>query len=247
MDTKLIKQYGEEILCYRLRNARQKKRMQYEDFDKQLIQLHKRRQILWEKKRNLGWEPLIPPVQKGWKRLFVLRDDVSRSKQADFFEEILKKINTHDWSYRKDFLVKRRRFGRKIYVIKGQRLLEPDEYHFKKLNFTEKEQQFFYPVLRASRVSKQLVKHFVFIEPWRFVLRVKPNIIDKIRVKDADLESEIARLRNFLERNDLENRLDKITRGNTYKWWKWGSLEKYDEKNIYKNKSLEQLIDITSE
>ncbi len=39
MDTKLIQQYGEDILCYRLRTARQKKRMRYEDFDKQLIQL----------------------------------------------------------------------------------------------------------------------------------------------------------------------------------------------------------------
>ena len=38
MDTKFIQQYGEDILCYRLRTARQKKRMQYEDFDKQLIQ-----------------------------------------------------------------------------------------------------------------------------------------------------------------------------------------------------------------
>ena len=92
MDSKLIQQYGEEILCYRLRTARQKKRMQYDDFDKQLIQMHKEKNILYEQERNLGWEPLVPPVQKGWKRFFVLRDDVERSKNAEFFKAILKKI-----------------------------------------------------------------------------------------------------------------------------------------------------------
>lgn len=75
--------------------CRQKKRMQYEDFDKQLISLDKKRDDLQELKRNLGWEPLIPPVQKGWKRFFVLRDDVERSKHAEFFQNILKKINTY--------------------------------------------------------------------------------------------------------------------------------------------------------
>ena len=47
MDTKIIKQYGDDILCYDLRTARQKKRMQYKDFDKQLIQLHKKENALY--------------------------------------------------------------------------------------------------------------------------------------------------------------------------------------------------------
>jgi hypothetical protein len=47
MDTKLIKQFGTDILCYRIRTARQKKRMQYEDFDKQLIALNKEQEPLY--------------------------------------------------------------------------------------------------------------------------------------------------------------------------------------------------------
>src|SRR5688572_3974164 len=88
MDRKLIQQYGTEILSYRLRTVRQRKRMQYEDFDKQLIKLYKEDKALGIKANNLGWEPLTPPVQKGWKRFFVLRDDVARSKHAEFFENI---------------------------------------------------------------------------------------------------------------------------------------------------------------
>ena len=84
MDTKIIKQYGEDMLCYDLRNARQKKRKRYADFDKQLIQLHKKEKALYVQKRNLGWQPLHPPVQKGWVRYFVVRDDVAKSKYGEF-------------------------------------------------------------------------------------------------------------------------------------------------------------------
>ena len=247
MDTKFIQQYREDILCYRLRTARQKKRMQYEDFDKHLIQLHKTQLMLWKKKRNLGWEPLIPPVQKGWKRFFVLRDDVARSKNKDFFQGILDKINTNDWSHRKDFLIKQRRFGKKKYVVKRQRLLEHDEYHFRKLNFTEKETNFFDVVEKTPHGSKQSIKYYAFRDPWRFVLRVRPNMIDKIRVKDAELESQIVQLKNYVERNDFEKRLDKIIRGNVYKWWKREELVRFREKNLFQNKPLERLLDSLKE
>ncbi len=248
MDTKLIKTFGEDILQYRLRTARQKKRMQYEDFDKQLIQLDKKWTTLWVKKFNLGWEPLLPPVQKGWKRSFVLREDVARSKSAIFYQAILDKINTNDWSYRKDFLIKRRRFGRKIYVVKGQRLLEPREYDFIRLNFTESEQQLFYPEYRLEKWSKTPVKYYVFIEPWRFVLKVKPNMIEKTRIKDTILESDISKLSDYIERNDLKKRINKIKRGyHQYGWHRPYRGEKYNELDPHKNKSLIQLLDMIKE
>jgi len=139
MDTKLIQQYGEDILCYRLRSARQKKHMQYEDFDKFLIQLDKKETALYRQIRSLGWELLLPPVQKGWVRCFVLREDLAKQQHAAFFESILKKINTYQYDWRKDFKRKKRKLGRKSYVAKQQLLLTPDEWHFKRMNFSEAE------------------------------------------------------------------------------------------------------------
>ncbi|PVD52548.1 hypothetical protein DC498_08475 [Terrimonas sp.] len=245
MDTKLIQQYGEDILCYRLRTARQKKRMRFEDFDKQLIQLDIKRRALWVKRNNLGCEPLIPPIQKGWKRFFVLREDVAGSKHAEFFQCILDKINTKDWSAKRDFKVRRRKLGRKIYVVKPQKLLAPDEHHFRRLGFTEAERQLFYPELRYEKWCNHPVKRYVFAEPWRFVLRVQPNMIDKVRIKDAELESEIDKIDNYIERRDLEKRMGKILRGwHKYGWWDWKNMERYDEVNPYKNKSLKQMLDM---
>lgn len=242
MDTKLIKQYGEDILCYRLRTARQKKRMQYKDFDKHLIQLHKEERALFRQRRDLGWEPLLPPVQKGWKRFFVLREDVARSNQAGFFDNILKKINTYEWSYRKDFKVKRKKSGRKHYVVRDQKLLQSWEGHFGKLGFDDKEKQMFHEEFRYTKQRNEPVKIFVFNEPWRFVLRVRPNMITKARVKDAVLESKIQEIDNYMEKNDHRKRQIKLLQGGNR--WRYGKDEQ-NEKQIdpLKNRSIQNILD----
>ena len=200
MDRKLINEYGTDILCYRLRTARQKTRMQYEDFDKRLTQLNKEQKELIQVQRDLGWEPLVPPFQRGWRRSFVLREDVARSKDAEFFENILKRINTEQWSYRRNFFVKKRKWGRKFYVTKHQKLQQFYDWQFEKLHFNEKERQYFDLVYVYHRRDSPTPK-YVFKEPWRFVLRVRPNIVDKVRVKDVELEARIQEIDDYIEWN----------------------------------------------
>jgi hypothetical protein len=240
MDTKLIQQYGEDIRCYRLRTARQKKRMQYKDFDKQLIQLHKKENALYLQHRNLGWEPLLPPVQKGWIRHFVVRDDVAKSKYGEFFEAILKKINTFDYDWKKDFKRKRKRRGKKIYVVKPQYLLRPYPFQFQKMEFTEIEKQFFREVWEMDS-KRRVFKRYEFAEPWRFVLKIRPNMIDKVRVKDALLESKIKVLDNYVERNDLRKKMCRLIHGH-YKYRDYEKDEKFDEVSEFKSKSLTQIL-----
>lgn len=242
MDTKIIEQYGEDILCYKLRTARQKKRMQYKDFDKQLIQLDKKLNALYLQKRNLGWQELTPPVQKGWVRHFVVREDVVRSKYGDFFEGILKKINTYKYSWKKDFTKKKRKLGKKIYEVRTQELLRPREYEFNKMKFTDVEKQFFTEVWELGW-NKQPIKRYVFIEPWRFVLKVKPYMIDKVRINDATLESELKQIDNYLERNDYKKRLCKVMH-RSYRYNEWKPKVKYNEAYEYKNKPLNEITDL---
>lgn len=241
MDTKLINQWGSDILSYRLRTARNKKRAQYEDFHKQLIQLGKERRALWVQQQNLGWEPLVPPVQKGWKRVFVLRDDVARSKQAEFYAAILAKINTTQWSHRKDFMKKKRAFGRKKYVERQQLLLRPCEHHFRKLDFTEQEKQQFHEEWTYEKGRGPFIKRYVFNEPWRFVLKVQPNIIDKVRKTDLELEARLHELRSYLDRNALDNVLGRLLDNND-SWWK--KLDPKPKEIYYlKDKPLLRILD----
>ncbi len=243
MDKKIIQQYGEEILCYKLRTKRQKQRMQYEDFDKYLIALQRESEMLFRKKSSLGWEPLNPPIQRGWKRTFVLRDDVAASQYAVFYQRILDRINTSDWSYRKDFLVKKKKRGKKIHVLKTQYLLQPREYQFKKMNFSEEEQRQFYEEFRYDKWKRGLVKCYVFSEPWRFVLRTKPNIIDKTSVKDYVLETRLNEIGSFLEKNNLYPRQCKAL-SRSYGHRKWRGYPRYTQVDVLKNKSLSVILDI---
>ncbi|MBP9213757.1 MAG: hypothetical protein KBF36_04325 [Chitinophagaceae bacterium] len=236
MDNKLIKQYGTEILSYRLRTARQKTRLQYEDFDKQLIQLNKERNQLHQQKRNLGWQPLTPPIQRGFKRTFVLRDDVARSRNTSFYAGILQKINTVEYSSRKDFKVKKRKYGRKVYVDRIQNLQRLCAREFYKRNFSDAEKQCFYELWEMNK-NKQIVKYFLFVEPWRFVLKVMPNLIDKTRIKDNVLEARIAEIDDYLERNNYDKRLYKVLDGSYgYKEWKQDVKHQYEHFYQYKNK-----------
>ena len=184
MDTKLIQQYGESINSYRMRTARQKIRMQYEDFDKCLIQLDRYESKLYQQKKDLGWQLLDKPYQKGWVRFFILRQDIVTGRYASFFEGILKKINTNQYSWRKDFKRRKRRGGKKNYSDRAQNLLKPNAWEFNKMEFTAAEKDFFNEVWEINS-WKQLEKKYVFRDPGIFVLKVTPFMIDKVKMNDA--------------------------------------------------------------
>ena len=209
-------EYNYWVQRTRLRSARHKKRMQYEDDDKALIQKHKEEKAVWFEMRNLGWTELKPPVQRGFIRFFILRSDVARTKEAPFFLKILEKINTSQWSSRKDFKKKRRRFGKKVYMVREQRLADASETDFAN-KFSEKEKLCFYEVLVHYGKSKIPVKVYRLTETWRFVLRVRPNMITKVRVKDLDLEKRKSELNRFFN-HERRLRLTKLLYGDTYKW-----------------------------
>jgi len=242
MDNKIIQEFGTDILCYRLRTARQKTRLQYKDFDKRLIQIAKEQSELWQIRYNLGWEPLVPPIQKGWKRSFILREDVAATTDAEFFKRILEKINTYHWSPQKNFRVKKRRFGRKYYVVKPQQLKEFYEGDFERQKFGDRERQCFDKVYIYHKKHLPPMIKYVFRESWRFVLQVRPNIIDKVRIRDHELESRIRRIRDYIERNGYNGRLDKIVYGRSLSRCDRGGIM-FDEQDPLKNKPLTRILD----
>ena len=234
-----------DILSFRLQTARRKVRMQHEDFEKGLLSLHRERQKLRKQQRELGWIELKPPIMRGWKRYFVLREDVARSKQASFFEGILQKINKIEYSSRKDFKVKKRKGGKKIYILRDQQLLQPDECHFRKMKFNDIEAQFFEIRYVKEKWMKQPKKIFVFVEPWRFVLRVRPNIITKTRARDEEIEKRLQKIEAFFERSFLLPKLHRMVYG--YYKWSWNEGEKGWEKNPLKNKPVVRILDEIAE
>jgi hypothetical protein len=230
-------------LSYRLKSARQKKRARKGDLDKQLIQLDKLRTKLRHDKERLPWVPLAEPYQKGWKRFFVLREDIRRSKDADFYQTLLDKINTVHYSRDKAFRIRKRRMRRYIYTVETQAVREIQvwEWNGPKLKLTERERMHFFRYERWCPSGKYWKASYVFTEPWRFVLRIRPHMITEQRMINANLEAELQRLKNYIERNSLSGKIYKLTRSKRGPW-NWHEGAKPQDKHPFINKPLRIIL-----
>jgi hypothetical protein len=229
------------LFSCRLKSARRRKRLQKKDKEKRLIQLHKEERKLNKQIWNLGYEPLIPPVQRGWKRTFVLREDVKRGEKSGFFLELLKKINTVQYSDRKDFTKKGRVLGRKIRNPREQRLRHLHLYELPKAKLTEEEALFFKESFVFHR-NKVLEKVLEFTEPWRFVLKVMPNMITEVKIKDGVLEQKREEINNYLQRNNLYPKLFRLIDGHYQCNGRDKNNEKPKYKNLFKNKPFHIIL-----
>ncbi|MFN4145713.1 MAG: hypothetical protein ACK4GN_07820 [Runella sp.] len=183
-----------------LRTARSRKRAAIENQDKKLIRIFKEFTELNSRKRNLPMIDLIPPVQKGYKRYFVVREDVRCSKQGVFYEKLLEKINTTMYSDIKNFKKKKRYLGRYVYEVREQKLKRLSPYLFEKMKFNEQEKACFTLKIHFKVINKKVIEEafYEMNEPWRYVLRVRPNIITKVKIFDSELEKRLDRLRKIL-------------------------------------------------
>lgn len=233
-----------DLLQYKLKTARQKKRLQKKDFDKQLIQINRKRHTLFRQKQALPMVPLEEPYQKGWKRFFVLRDDVSRSDQAGFYQGILDKINTVQYSGDKSFKLKGKRKRKKIQKDRRQLLKEFDEWQWHNRNqaLDKAEKAHFHQYERWSKDGKTKSVVYRFNEPWRYVLRVKPNMITEVKMLDQALEQEIQLLRNHVTTHQLDYRIDRLKGRKNY-WNGYYEGIKPGYKDPFKNKAWHLIKD----
>lgn len=222
----------------RIRAARRRKRAAIEDRDKQLLRLDREHTLLDKEYRKRAWVPLEIPYQRGWERLFVLREDVKRDRRAAFYQNILDKINTRQWSHRKDFKHKKRSHGKKVYVVREQDLDSVSEYIFNSRKFTDQERTCFYSEVIQSGTLPFTV--YRFAEPWRFVLRVRPNMVTHVRMLNTEIEKRQAYLQNYFERRCLWPKLHKLRHG-CNRWWGSRSHRVYE--NPFLNKPLHVIVD----
>jgi hypothetical protein len=212
----------------RFKTKRVTTRLRKKDKEKYLIQLSKKRDRLWVEKRALPIIPLEHPYQKGWVRSFVLRDDIARSNEADFYQGILNKINTETFSSNKNFKKSKRRYGKKVLETKPQYLKDISIYEWQhpKIPFSDKERARFYK--RELPNWKETVIVYSFDQAWRFVLKIKPNIITHTQQIDCELESNIKELDNHIKKNGLNHKINRLTHCRKQAWKSCrGEKEKY--------------------
>jgi hypothetical protein len=212
------------------------------DRDKQLIALDLLEEKLLQQRRALPMIPLDEPYQRGWKRSFVLREDVARSRLGDFYRDLMKKINTVEYSANKNFTRKKRRRRKMVYEVRPQSLREfyLCEWNHPRCKLTDEEKVHFQLQESLSKDNKTILQKFVFNEPWRFVLQVKPNMIIEVQMIDEMLEQAIQQLRNRIESHNLRPAMIRLMYGANYDGWR--GMEDPRQQNPLKNKSLHKIL-----
>jgi hypothetical protein len=207
-----------------IKTARRKRRLVKTDRDKQLIQLDKRRDELWEQKGLLPMVALEHPYQRGWKRFFVLRYDVKHSPRKDFYEALLPKINTVEYHLDRSF---------KRNQVKAQMLRELSQHSWdtNRINLTEEEKVCFTRIETFDVKTYRTEIKYVFAEPWRYVLKVAPHIVTHTKLMDADIERELSYIDDHIDNNHLWPRINLLTRGQSYRW-----KDEFNERAKYINK-----------
>jgi len=211
---------NDNLLFSRLRSLRNRKRIIKKDVEKQIRKKYKRSKELWKIKRDIPWIPLEQSYQRGFVRFFVITEEVKLTKDAEFFQGILKKINTFMYSEIRHFLKKKRKFGRRIYVEREQKLksLSSYEWNNPKNQLTERERRYFFKRSEYCPFRKTNYDHYDFIEPWRFTLRIKPNMITHYKPVNAELEKEYAEVESYLKQHKIQGIIQKKIYGKSNSW-----------------------------
>ena len=226
------------MFCDDMPSARQKKRKVRKGSDKYLLAMDRKLDMVMKQRRDLGYEDLAVPYQKGWKRSFALRDDVRKSTRAAFFEGILEKINTVQYSMRKDFKKKRRSRGRSGYIAQPQELRALYPSYFQRMKFTEEELSWFHPEEYWCTHCRLWRTRYVFREPWRFVLKTEPNMITQRKRLDEELERQLHELRTIVEFYPARTRLYKLHGYKSRHWF----LDYHDDNNPFTNRQKQLVV-----
>ena len=227
-----------QLLPYRLKSARRKRRLLKEDRDKQLLKLDRERQRIRKDPDYERTVPLDEPYQKGWKRLFVLKPEVRRSDKASFYQGILDEINEVQYHYDQSFKRPKRKGIWHKYIFKElPKLHGISRYHWHKnrSKLNDEQRACFTRVEYWNQHYYCWEHHYECAEPGLFEIAVLPNMITTIKVGDALLGQRMAWIDNQFYKKGLQHRLDKLKNGNRYNGWKNGT-EKLKYLNPMKNR-----------
>ena len=111
------------------------------------------------------------------------------------------------------------------------------------LKLTEQERAHFH--LREEVRDKKLVYKYVFSEPWRYMLKVEPNMITHAKMVDEILEQQIAQLNNYVERRHLGPTMQRAMNGSCWRWKYFEEKAKY--RNLLMNMPLHRILSNATE
>lgn len=224
---------------------RRQTRLDKADNEKELLSLWKKKTRLMQGKRALNWVELPKPERSGYKRFFVLRPDVAKSREANFYSYLLNLLQN-------TVIARDKKFEYKDYKTKTKRPIKQEikditHSQWNKLieenKLTAKQQLFFERKWKAIGSksaylggSTQYGWVYEFKKPWVFEFKTQPHYLTHRILLDPKLESELTELENRIERQHLTPKISKIM------GWRYGWKDFYDwKRRIIENETDKML------
>lgn len=188
--------------------------------EKEIIALWvKYMKLLRTKREHRELVELPKPVRKGYKRLFVLRQDVARSDDGSFYKKFLPELQNVQYSNEKEFM-QREYPSRKLKPM-GHNLKAIEHKRWNELNYTPKQKALFDEVWIPNRDHRGRMSRggryvYVFKKSWMFVSKIEPHYITHRFIINPQLHSEIQEHCNRIDRNNLGPKAAKAM------GWRWG-------------------------
>jgi len=206
--------------------------------DKELIRCEMELRELWKIQRHAPKHKLDEPRFAGYKKFFVLRDDVARRKDAQTFHEILNLVNDCIISKNEHFVTRERIPGTNKYIerIRTPELRGITTQRWEKLNLPKHIKKWF-------RLSGRWIKHpygnFVYEQkrwhfdlPWMFVHKTEPHYITEIPTIYPEIEAKEDEIRKRMQGLGGWHRLAHLKGQRHHCRDEWGlSILKHNELN----------------
>lgn len=162
--------------------------------EKKIRRLYTEYKGSWKKSKDSGHFVEVNPYQRGWIRVYDLRDDIKNRKDAIFIRQMLDMLNSQAFCRTKDFAHKSWTTGEMIPFKQPLKTLTPEKYE----KLSDRMKKHF--VLRQEYVkySNVMRNYYAFVYDYWFVFKIKPNIVTHHWIPDGEVESRYQKLRDNL-------------------------------------------------
>ena len=196
--------------------------------DKKLISYRKRLNELWRMKRELPLVPLDKPVQRGFKKEFVLRDDIARRSDAHDLRRILGEINMT--VYCKDETFRTKKWHNKQSEDIPHRLKAISPHRWNALDWPKHYATkwfYFSPsiVVYGYAGTSYTIKGWRFYYDYMFTSKISPNFATHSKQVCPEIEREISEIKQYFTQHNGWARLNHL-QGHSNPYWSVEPKEK---------------------
>ncbi len=188
-----------------------------EQEDKKIRKISNKLEELWRTFQHAPSVPLEKPIQRGWVRHYVLTREAELHPDVAILREILEKIGTEEYHWRRDFRRGRRAGKGMIEIKQSLRPIPMSDWNREPEKYPDRWKRFFHREFRQGYYSyswEALQKGhqwvYVFNDSQLFELKVEPHWLTHVKVIDPLAIERKAELHAWMYRHNGWRRYDRL-------------------------------------